>query len=204
MVIEHGGHDFFQFVVNQILKVKNNNLSLIEWQKRIRYFFRQIIFGVYYLHQRGIAHLDLSLENTVINSIDDNNFNNNDPIVRIIDFGLAQVRPNNNSSNSNNNNNNWVYDGYVGKKGYQAPEIRKIRKFKRKKENVPIDYYYNPQSADIWCLGIMLFMMTTGSPPWEAAETKSNTYNYVMKGNLRQLLICWNRQNWVEPLAVGM
>lgn len=45
-----------------------------------RYFMKQILEGVLYLHERGIIHRDLKLGNL---------FLNNDLEVKIGDFGLA-------------------------------------------------------------------------------------------------------------------
>ena len=62
--------------------------------------FRQIVSGVAYLHEKGIAHMDLKLENLCYNS---------SGIIKIIDFGLACKEP----------------MGSRGSACYAAPEVLK-------------------------------------------------------------------------------
>lgn len=89
--------------------------------------FKQIGAGVRYLHEMGLAHRDLKLDNCVVNEFG---------IVKIIDFGCAVV---------------FKYPleqdlieatGIVGSDPYLAPEVcTEIR--------------YDPQPADIWSLAII-------------------------------------------------
>ena len=196
LVMEHGGNDFFGYVTNAFERIKNNEISLQEWQIYVRYFFHQLVRTVYFFHVIcGFAHLDLSLENTVIDTTGDD-YENGDPCVRIIDFGLAR--------NSWNSHDLFKGDGYVGKKSYQAPEIRKLRKYYRKRVDIPKECRYDQRKADMWCLGVMLFMMTVGCHPWEAAESKHLSYQYAMRGRLRDVLQSWKRDSWVESMAFGM
>ncbi|EJD74527.1 CAMK/MLCK protein kinase [Loa loa] len=48
-----------------------------------RTFIRQILQGIQYMHNKGIVHLDLKLENIMLTSNESND-------IKIIDFGLAQ------------------------------------------------------------------------------------------------------------------
>ena len=89
--------------------------------------FKQIVAGVRYLHEMGLAHRDLKLDNCCVNELG---------IVKIIDFGCAVV---------------FKYPleqdlieatGIVGSDPYLAPEVcTEIR--------------YDPQPADIWSLAII-------------------------------------------------
>ena len=70
-----------------------------------RSVFQQIVEGVEYLHHNGISHLDLKLENILM----DEEFN-----IKIADFGFANDEP--------------ISDNVVGTHGYMAPEIeRKVK-----------------------------------------------------------------------------
>jgi len=69
--------------------------------KLIRSFLHQVVDGVEYLHSRNIAHLDLKLENLLL----DRNF-----ILKILDFDQAQPTE-----------DAQIYSG--GTVGYRAPEI---------------------------------------------------------------------------------
>ena len=70
--------DFFPCDLFTYVKARPNEYLSEREAKRI---FRQLIVGLSFLHERGIAHLDLSLENIVVGE---------DSNVRIIDFGQAR------------------------------------------------------------------------------------------------------------------
>ena len=93
--------------------------------------FKQICAGVRYLHEMGLAHRDLKLDNCVVNEFG---------IVKIIDFGCAVVFK-------------YPFEqdlieatGIVGSDPYLAPEVcTEIR--------------YDPQPADIWSLAIIYWYL---------------------------------------------
>jgi len=73
--------------------------------KYARSLFRQCVEGVQYLHQKGIAHRDLKLENCFLDSKCD---------IKIADFGLMKIFANGNSN----------LETTLGTPNYMAPEIR--------------------------------------------------------------------------------
>lgn len=203
LVSEHGGVELLSYIRSIHPFKQNDKLLIREWKQYIRYHFRFIARCIYYLHIHcNVAHLDLSLENMVID----------DTICRIIDFGLARKCPigNNNKNNAKNHKNNknrnikWKYDGYVGKKLYQSPEIRKIKYYLLNGMRVPLDAMYDPRSADIWALGVMLFIMLIGAQPWHVAEHTDMSFDLIIKGEISFVLNEWKSHDYVEPDALGM
>ena len=82
---------------------KNDNLS----EKDICKIYQQLVSGIEYLHEIGIAHRDLKLENILLNNKKD---------IKIIDFGL---------SNSYDKNSDELLHSSCGSPCYAAPEMIK-------------------------------------------------------------------------------
>lgn len=68
----------------------------------VRPIFEQVLYGLNYLHELGLGHRDLKLDNILISS---------DNHVRLCDFGVAKKFYNN------------IHTPSVGTPGYRAPEI---------------------------------------------------------------------------------
>jgi len=96
-----------------------------------RFYFRQLIDALDYLHQRGFTHRDLKLENLLF----DANFN-----LKIADFGFAAPVAGKDGSGT--------CKTQLGTKGYIAPEIL---------ENKP----YIGTSVDLFACAVILFIMIT-------------------------------------------
>jgi len=146
-----------------------------EWSECVQTMFRQMVDVVSWFHRNGTAHLDLSLENTMLASNDKVN-----PRIKIIDFGLAQrFTP------------DQKFNDKVGKVGYMAPEVYAKQ-------------YYSPEKADIWCLGVMLFMMLVGAPPYEFPSPTNPAYRFIIGGRLRDVLVHWRRLPLVTAEALDV
>lgn len=113
--------------------LKNNKISNHE----IYRIFKQLSYGLNYIHTLGFAHRDLKPENImVINT-------NNKIYIKIIDFGL-----------SCNKNNDISFSGTIY---YIPPEY-----FVYKKTKFDLE-----QPHDIWSLGIILYQMIYNFHPLE-------------------------------------
>eukprot|EP01084_Bolivina_argentea_P208797 355845_1 len=145
--------DLFDFVRQQWTYFANNpkmkrimlfhatkTMPYQPWIDTIQVMFRQIVTSVDYLHSKGIAHLDLSLENIMLG-------NTTDIKTQIIDFGVAY--------DISQNNGSWKTSKRVGKYRYMAPEV------------AADGVVYDARSADVWSLGVVLFTMLTGSAPYK-------------------------------------
>lgn len=107
--------------------------------------FKQIVAGVDYLHNMGLAHRDLKLDNCVMMA---------DNTVKIIDFGTAVVfqYPGQKPIKAS---------GIVGSDPYLAPEVI------GKKE-------YDPRLTDVWSVAIIFMCMILRRFPWKLPDTKTD------------------------------
>ena len=96
--------------------------------------------AIAFVHFRGLAHRDLKPENILI----DENYD-----IKIADFGMV-TRPAGNAENSLNMTP-------TGSEMYRAPELVEQRP-------------YNAREVDLYALGILLFILIDGLPPFSSAD----------------------------------
>jgi len=127
-----------------------------------KHFFRHLIEGVEYMHSRGYAHRDLSLENVLMDEKKN---------LKICDFGLS-IRADAKSQKRVDP------DRRPGKIKYMPPEIFSVQD-------------YNPCAADLYCCGVMLFVMLIGTFPYELPQEDDERFKLVINGHLNHLLKIW-------------
>jgi serine/threonine protein kinase len=141
--------------------------------------FGQIVLGLRHLHDAGIAHRDLTLENVMYSR---------SGVCKLIDFGMSLRLPRVPSDEKSNQFGNddktrpvllIPPQGTCGKPNYIAPEVL---------ENTES---FNPQVSDIWSLGVLLFIMLTGVPPVAVAYDLDDRYRLICNGGLGQMLRQW-------------
>jgi len=77
---------------------------------------------------------------------------------------------------------------YVGKCGYQAPKVHAGKLF-------------DARAADMWSLGVVLFMLTVGSAPFKRPVRSEFGYHMIADGKIVHLLSCWHRLGYVtQPM----
>ena len=108
--------------------------------------FRQICDGVEYLHELGLAHRDLKLDNCVMS-------HNN--IVKIIDFGTATIFQYPGKSHT-------PATGVVGSDPYLAPEVLNRDS-------------YDPRKTDVWSVAIIFLCMILRRFPWKIPDPKTDS-----------------------------
>jgi serine/threonine protein kinase len=159
-----------------------------------RDYFRQIVNGVNTLQKLDICHRDLSLENILLSS---------DGECTIIDFGMSLIYPtakastittiiqnlSNQEASCSSTKAIVVSDekqvilmppqGTCGKKNYIAPEIL---------TNLEA---FNGAMVDNWALGVILFMLLTGRPPFHRASMLDKWYRMIQQERLREMLSLW-------------
>jgi eukaryotic-like serine/threonine-protein kinase len=117
--------------------------------KRAVQFGMDICTGMTVAHQQGIVHRDLKPANVLINE---------EGLLKIVDFGVAAAQ--------REGDTQLTKTGYViGSPKYMAPEQILGKK---------VD-----ERADIYALGVMLYEMMTGVPPYSRGDHMSVMYQHV-------------------------
>ncbi|KAG6890459.1 hypothetical protein C0992_001506 [Termitomyces sp. T32_za158] len=107
--------------------------------------FRQICDGVEYLHELGLAHRDLKLDNCVMT---------HDNVVKLIDFGTATVFHYPGKAHT-------PATGIVGSDPYLAPEVLSSDS-------------YDPRKTDVWSVAIIFMCMVLRRFPWKIPDPKTD------------------------------
>lgn len=173
-MLEDGSHLFLvmeYFEVGELYDVVERKGALDE--ALARHYFRQIVRGVEHLHRHGFAHRDLSLENVLIDGRGR---------CVLIDFGMCLLFPTTNDPGNPSKRVLIASQGVYGKRNYIAPEILEGSK--------PFDAV----RVDVWALGILLFILLTGVPPFESASPVNTAYRMICDGSTAEVLAEWNIQ----------
>ena len=136
----------------------------------VQHIMRQLMDAMNYLHEKGILHRDLKLDNILINYDDENDRLNNNIIkgkIKLIDFGFARHF---------NREKKELATSALGTPMYMDPGIlQKYNKMKNFK-----DYTYD-EKADIWSLGIICYELLVGKSAYDS-ETMKELLEKVRKG----------------------
>lgn len=114
-----------------------------------KYYFKQILQGIHYIHSKGFSHRDLKPENILLDKFYD---------VKIVDFGFACPLEGRDGSGVNHSQ--------IGTPGYMAPEILAKQP-------------YQGQVVDLFALGVILFILYSGHPPFSQADESDNYYKLL-------------------------
>ena len=153
MIMEYAeGGELFNYVLEK------KNLS----EDESRIIFQQIIDAVYYLHQIGVCHRDLKLENILFSS-------KNKDKIKIIDFGLSNLY----LTGVVSDNPALAFgadflETPCGSKSYTPPEMI-------------LGCKYDGLLSDIWSCGIILFSMLCGFLPFDEPN-EEKLYSKIIKG----------------------
>ncbi len=118
-------------------------------------FLAQICSGLAHAHDRGLIHRDLKPDNIVVSATADG-----DPLIQIIDFGLALL--------TEREGSRLTTEGLVvGTPYYMAPE---------QSTDEPLDHH-----TDLFALGIILYEMLAGSLPFDGGPTAVARQNLALE-----------------------
>ncbi|KAK3748438.1 hypothetical protein QZH41_017310, partial [Actinostola sp. cb2023] len=125
---------------------------------------QQLTSAVAYLHDLDIVHRDLKLENILLSHPVGNELLN----IKLTDFGLSIVKGGVGSDS--------MMQSVCGTPIYMAPEV--------------IDDLGYSQQCDIWSIGVIMFTLLTGRPPF-MAESEDKLYEMIKKGRVDFSDGCW-------------
>jgi serine/threonine-protein kinase len=118
-------------------------------------FSRDIATGMSIAHLAGVIHRDLKPANILVNE---------DGLLKIVDFGVAAA--------ASSGDTQLTKTGYViGSPKYMAPEQILGKK---------VD-----ETADVYSIGVIMYEMTTGIPPYSRGDHMSVMYQHV-QGKAKQ------------------
>ena len=132
--------------------------------------FKQLVQGVNYLHEHGIAHRDIKLENLLITK---------DSKLKITDFGVSEVfcgthpglRESGGQCGQNMDHDvRLCAPGICGSEPYIAPEVL-AKKAK-----------YDPRPLDVWSTAIVMIYLIFGGAIWARAAPGNEHYDSLVRG----------------------
>ncbi|KAB2574314.1 hypothetical protein BFW01_g8116 [Lasiodiplodia theobromae] len=136
-------------------------------------YFTQLVNAVSYMHSKGVAHRDIKPENMLL-SLDGD--------LKLSDFGLAAL--------FQNNGKKRLCNSVCGSPPYIAPEI--VAGKKSKAIDV-LDKGYEPNIADVWSCGIVLFVLLAGNTPWDEPTRASYEFNEFLQTKGRTTDELWKK-----------
>eukprot|EP00656_Telonema_subtile_P026343 TRINITY_DN2831_c0_g3_i2.p1 TRINITY_DN2831_c0_g3~~TRINITY_DN2831_c0_g3_i2.p1 ORF type:complete len:493 (+),score=147.56 TRINITY_DN2831_c0_g3_i2:92-1570(+) len=115
-----------------------------------RRHFEQIVHAIAHCHERGIAHRDLKPENVLLSD---------QGTVKVCDFGLAQ------RFSTPDSQQEQLLTTVCGTEKYAAPELLAVPR-----------QPYSGVGLDLWCLGVLLYVLVSGGFPFDKADTQCERY----------------------------
>jgi serine/threonine protein kinase len=111
--------------------------------------FLRVCSAVQHAHQKGIIHRDIKPSNILVTVVD------GAPVPKVIDFGIAKAT---NNQPLTDKTVFTAFEQFIGTPAYMSPEQAEL-------SGVDID-----TRTDIYSLGVVLYELLTGSPPFDQKE----------------------------------
>ncbi|KIW04513.1 uncharacterized protein PV09_04268 [Verruconis gallopava] len=132
-------------------------------------FFKQILRAVAYLHDNGIAHRDIKMENILMTA---------DGNLKLTDFGVSEVfcgehpgaRSSGGRCGQNMGEKRLCPPGICGSLPFLSPEV------------IAKDVYYDPSKLDVWSCGVLWMCFAFSGNLWQVPDRKNPNYETFMNG----------------------
>ena len=128
-------------------------------EREARHYFRQLIDGLESMHNSGLVHRDLKLQNILID---------HKMVLKIADFGFAAPLE--------GRNGKGFLTTSLGTPGYKAPEILAKQS-------------YTGAQVDIFAAGVILFTIAARRLPFIDALSSDRCYKHIAENNFEQFWI---------------
>jgi serine/threonine protein kinase len=149
---------FVMELVKGIPITKYCDLERLSPQERLELFI-PVCQAVQHAHQKGIIHRDLKPSNVIVGLFDGK------PVPKVIDFGVAKA-----TAQKLTERTMFTEVGQiVGTLEYMAPEQAELN-------NLDID-----TRADIYSLGVILYELLAGSPPFTAKQLRDAAFDEMLR-----------------------
>ncbi|CAH4028528.1 ovarian-specific serine/threonine-protein kinase Lok-like [Pieris brassicae] len=132
-------------------------------ERLTKFYFKQMVLAVQYLHSQGITHRDLKPENVLLESKED------ESLVKITDFGLSKYV-----------GEDSFMKTMCGTPIYLAPEVLRANGVG----------CYGPE-VDVWCLGVIFFICLVGYLPFSPEYQELPLSEQILSGRYRYSSSCW-------------
>lgn len=162
-------------------------------------YVAEIVLALEYLHSKGIVHRDLKPENILIDSTGH---------LKVTDFGLSKFM-------SKNTTNKWIQKYHnkeeTKESAYNSDDVLNQLKL-RKRKIVGSPHYIAPEvitdnncsfAVDWWALGIILFEILLGSPPYSGSTPEEVLRNIVGNKKDTEMDVGYN-DDQVSPEAASL
>lgn len=154
--------DYYEYDLYKLIKSPEWSLSASTNEKLC--IFKQVCFGLKYMHEHDIVHLDLKPENILVSK---------NGLMKLTDFGCSEFG---HVEHGNFKSPILMRTERLGTPPYQPPEVAKYHLI-NKESRVP----FCPFKFDYWSMGILLYLLINGKLPFKQSKETDLAYKAFIR-----------------------